>query len=72
MLYVQVGSPVIELFLKRNAEGELQQQGTALSISPEVLSKMHSSLGESMTKVIGILLNCRRQCLRCQQITLRC
>ena len=45
-LHVQVGSPVIELFLKRDADGELQQQGTALSISPEVLSKMHSSLGK--------------------------
>ena len=45
--HLQVGSPVIELFLKKDASGELQQQGTALSISPEVLSKMHSSLGKS-------------------------
>lgn len=46
--HLQVGSPVIELFLKKDASGELQQQGTALSISPEVLSKMHSSLGKSV------------------------
>ena len=44
---MQVGSPVLELFLKKDAAGQLQRQATALSISPEVLAKMHSSIGEA-------------------------
>ena len=42
----EVGTPVLELFLKKDANGELQQQGTVLSIPPEILSQAQSSLSK--------------------------
>ncbi len=41
----EVGTPVLELFLKKDDNGELQQQGTVLSIPPEVLSQAQSKMG---------------------------
>lgn len=41
-----VGTPVLELFLKKDSNGELQQQGTVLSIPPEILSQAQSSLSK--------------------------
>ena len=43
----EVGTPVLELFLKKDTNGELQQQGTVLSIPPEVLSQAQSRMGQS-------------------------
>ena len=43
----EVGTPVLELFLKKDTNGELQQQGTVLSIPPEVLSQAQSRMGRS-------------------------
>ncbi len=42
----EVGTPVLELFLKKDADGELQQQGTVLSIPPEMLSQAQAKMGE--------------------------
>lgn len=42
----EVGTPVLELFLKKDANGELQQQGTVLSIPPDILSQAQSSLSK--------------------------
>ena len=42
----EVGTPVLELFLKKDAKGELQQQGTVLSIPPEMLSQAQAKMGE--------------------------
>ena len=42
----EVGTPVLELFLKKDANGELQQQGTVLSIPPEMLSQAQAKMGE--------------------------
>ena len=42
----EVGTPVLELFLKKDANGELQQQGTVLSIPPEMLSQVQAKMGE--------------------------
>ena len=42
----EVGTPVLELFLKKDDNGELQQQGTVLSIPPEILSQAQSSLSK--------------------------
>ena len=42
-----VGTPILELFLKRDANGDMQQQGTVLSIPPEILSQAQSSMGMS-------------------------
>ena len=39
-----VGTPVLELFLKKDANGEMQQQGTVLSLPPDLLSQAQSSL----------------------------
>lgn len=40
----EVGTPVLELFLKKDANGELQQQGTVLSIPPEMLSQAQAKM----------------------------
>ncbi|DBA90259.1 TPA: hypothetical protein ACH3X1_003551 [Trebouxia sp. C0004] len=40
----EVGTPVLELFLKKDATGELQQQGTVLSIPPEMLSQAQAKM----------------------------
>ncbi|DBB05907.1 TPA: hypothetical protein ACH3X3_009907 [Trebouxia sp. C0006] len=40
----EVGTPVLELFLKKDAKGELQQQGTVLSIPPEMLSQAQAKM----------------------------
>ena len=50
----EVGTPVLELFLKKNAAGELQQQGTVLSIPPEVLSQAQSKMGKSASSAIRL------------------
>ncbi|KAL0042671.1 hypothetical protein WJX79_007465 [Trebouxia sp. C0005] len=40
----EVGTPVLELFLKKGDNGELQQQGTVLSIPPEMLSQAQAKM----------------------------
>lgn len=40
----EVGTPVLELFLKKGANGEMQQQGTVLSLPPELISQARSSI----------------------------
>lgn len=47
----EVGTPVLELFLKKDTNGELQQQGTVLSIPPEVLSQAQSRMAQLTTEL---------------------
>lgn len=42
----EVGTPILELFLKKDANGKMQQQGTVLSIPPEILSQAQSKMGK--------------------------
>lgn len=42
----EVGTPVLELFLTKDSNGQLQQQGTVLSIPPDILSQAQSSLSK--------------------------
>lgn len=47
----EVGTPVLELFLKKAANGDMQQQGTVLSLPPELLSQAQSSLQRQISDI---------------------
>ena len=48
----EVGTPVLELFLKKDANGDMQRQGTVLSIPPEILSQAQTSMGKLQLQCI--------------------
>ena len=45
------GTPILELFLKRNAQGELHQQGTALKMPDAPQSELNLSMSSESLQV---------------------
>lgn len=59
-----VGTPILELFLKKDANGDMQQQGTVLTIPPELLSQAQSNMGilpPQATHYLNLLAACQHQ-----------